>query len=72
MSKKVSEKTKQKIRKLFKELIKVYKTKKFKEEIISVESNQENPLAFQLRFFKRGEKSIYYRVLLNQNNQTQT
>ncbi|MEE9431827.1 MAG: hypothetical protein V3V16_12340 [Melioribacteraceae bacterium] len=65
MSESVSEKTKQKIRKLFKELISVYKTKKYKEEIISVESNQKKLPTFQLRFFKQGEKSIYYRILLN-------
>ena len=62
----VSDKTKYKIRSLFKELIKVYKSKKYKDEIIHMESKQKNVPVFQLRFFKRGEESIYYRILLNQ------
>jgi hypothetical protein len=65
MKKTVSEKTKRVIRNLFKELIEVYKSKKYKEEIINAESNEKNTPTFHLRFFKRGEESIYYRVLLN-------
>ena len=66
----VSDKTKNKIRSLFKELIKVYKSKKYKDEIIHVESKKKNVPVFQLRFFKRGEESIYYRILLNQKEAT--
>ncbi len=62
----VSNKTKNKIRSLFQELTKVYKSKKHKDEIIHMESKQNNVPVFQLRFFKRGEESIYYRILLNQ------
>jgi len=65
MKKTVSEKTKRIIRNLFKELIEVYKSKKYKEEIISSKSNEKNTPTFHLRFFKQGKKSIYYRVLLN-------
>ena len=66
MKSKVSNKTKNKIRSLFTELIKVYKSKKYKDEIIHVESKKNDVPVFQLRFFKRGEESIYYRILLNQ------
>ena len=62
----VSNKTKNKIRSLFKELIKVYKSKKYHDEIIHVESKKNDVPVFQLRFFKRGEECIYYRILLDQ------
>jgi len=71
MKSNVSNKTKHKIRSLFKELIKVYKSKKYKDEIIHVEYKKDNAPVFQLRFFKHGEESIYYRILLNQKEISQ-
>lgn len=63
----VSKVVQKRIRELFKELIKRYKENKYSEEIIKTKNKKNNVPVFQLRFFKRGEKSIYYRILLNEN-----
>ena len=53
------------IRSFFKELIKVYKSKNYKEEIVKLKRTKTGVSAFQLRFMKKGEDCKYYRILLD-------
>ncbi|HHD92326.1 MAG TPA: hypothetical protein ENL06_01715 [Candidatus Portnoybacteria bacterium] len=66
MKNNVAIETQKKIRGFFKELIRVYREKKYVDEIIKTEPDKDRTVpSFQLRFVKKGEKSIYYRVLLD-------
>ncbi len=68
MKSNVAIETQNKIREFFKELIKIYREKKYVDEIIQTEpTKNESVLSFQLRFIKKGEDCIYYRVLLDKN-----
>lgn len=57
---------KSQIRALFNELIKRYRSKNYKEEIVQMKSTLNNVPTFQLRFVKQGEDCKYYRILLKE------
>lgn len=59
-------KNKKRIRILFKELIKRYKSQGYKSNIVHVKNRGKYP-TFQLRFIKQGSSCIYYRVVLREN-----
>ena len=57
--------SKARIRSFFKELIKVYKSKNYEEEIVKLDHPKTGVPTFQLRFVKQGEDCKYYRILLD-------
>ncbi len=60
-------KIKNRIRKLYKELIKAHKKTKYKEKIVNLNEKRNGNLVFQLRFIKNGKDCKYYRVLVRDN-----
>ena len=57
--------SKARIRTFFKELIKAYKDKDYKERIVKLKHTKTGVPAFQLRFVKQDEDCKYYRILLD-------
>jgi len=60
-------KIKNRIRKLYKELIDVHKKVNYKEKIVDLGKKSNGKLVFQLRFIKNGQDCKYYRILVKDN-----
>jgi len=65
MNKIADEEYKIKIRQFFKELINIYKSQNYEEEIIEIKSSKNGIPIFELRFIKHETERKYFRILLD-------